>query len=428
MSRHTNDETPRLLRALLERIHKQHHHRKQAALIEDFKKTLPYVFLFALVIFLTQYHIQMYNIIAGPFHLNHKQLVAHLKVYQQEPSSSRSDWFSWPKQYLQIEIGENHIERDKPCAQRVYSFDQYTSMILASMYHIKEPTIGWHLSPGRFFITLVNEIRKHRRIRSPYRFEAFKIRTLRCAVRHLGFRRAEYRTWLEKSVYVRSIEKRYRENATVFNTVVAPACGMFIGYLYRPKGEITYLPESGRVYPFRTLDIGFDTHHAYHSYTVSVFVGIVFGWLLLKSLVYPIIHLVRWLRLRKFVLSSAVRARLKKLNVDSLQTLDGLLCGASEERQYQHQLFIIREQHLIVLHVDWMEHDPLVLAPFYTESPFTAFTIASITKLSHKGFRIRKRCEDTWILFPIATCHTEGNRVEWLHGQMMSLNESYREA
>ena len=192
-------------------------------------------------------------------------------------------------------------------------------------------------------------------------------------------------------MYVQTIEKHYAKNVTHFNTVVAPACGMLIGYLYRPKGELAYRSHSTSAYVFHPGDIGFDTSHAYYPYATFAFFGVVFSWLLLKSLVYLMIYLAHWFRPRPSSLSPDIQAQLKDLNFDSLETLSRLLSPSFEQRHYQHRLFVIRERNLIVLHVDWNEHDPQRLRQFYDRSPFTVYTVASINKVFANGFCIRDR-------------------------------------
>jgi hypothetical protein len=154
MSRRTNSETPGLLHDLLKRIHREHRNHEQLERSRHFKQTLPYLLVCALGAFYMQYHIQIYNVIVGPFHLNHAQLVAHMKIYNQEPSSSRTGWFSLPKEYLQIEIGENHIERHTPCAHRLFHDQPRKGIITASIHQVKETTISDSSSSARFFITV----------------------------------------------------------------------------------------------------------------------------------------------------------------------------------------------------------------------------------------------------------------------------------
>ena len=452
MSRHTNDETPRLLRALLERIHKQHHHRKQAALREFFKETPPYVFLYALfilfcalvtflialVIFLTQYHIQMYNIIAGPFHLNREQLAKHLEIYKHDQPCFLSRWFSLRREFLQIEIGENQLGRARPWALHVFDDHLKKRMFRASMHHITEPTITHAMNADRFFVRLAIERQWHIDYRLPYRFEAFEIDTLRCAVRHLGVRPSEYLNWVGKSMYVQAIKKRYRENPKLLNTVVAPTCGMLIGYLYRPKGQVAHRPYSKVVYAFHSTDIGFDTYRAYYSYMVLVSVAVVLGCLplislvilgclLLISLVVLILYLTHQVQLLRCVPSSAVEARMDERNSVSLRTLDRLLLGTTEERQYHRRLFIVRELYLVVLHLDWNEDDPDRLEQFYTQSPLAVYSVASITKVVNNGFFVENSSGETLIWLSSVRDKMGESESQWLHGQMMTLSEQYRQ-
>ena len=146
-----------------------------------------------------QLHTQIYNALAGPFHLNQRQLVTQLQLYHQDLSvSPLLRWFSLHEEYLQIEIGEDQLERNPPKVLRVFD-DEYTrKSILATIHIVKEPSIAGSLLPDRFFIRLASEKQSHTRARLPYHFEAFTIRTLRCAVRQLGVRPSDYITWVDK--------------------------------------------------------------------------------------------------------------------------------------------------------------------------------------------------------------------------------------
>ena len=427
MFRATETETPRLIQDLLKRIHRQHHEDEQRRRSRHFKHTLPYLLLCALGIFLMQFHIQIYNVIAGPFHLNQKQLATKLQLFNQNLSSlSLSRWFSLPKEYLQIEIGEGHLQRDRPNALRVFD-DEYTrKTILATIHIVKEPTIADGLSPDRFFIKLASETQSHGRVRLPYQFHAFTIRALRCAVRKLSVGSTVYRTWLEKPMFVRAVEKHNAANPTHFNTVVAPACGMLIGYLYRPKGELAYRPYSKSAYVFRPADIALNASHAYYSYKVFAFIGLVLGWLLLKSLVYLMLYLFHWFRPVHLVPSAKVQAQLDKLNVDSLQALDTLLVASSDEQHYHQRLFLIRDRYFLVLETDLNEHDPRTLALFHARSPFNVYSVATIIQVVRNGFLIRNGHNETWVWLPSGTQVMSDSEAQWVHEHMMSLSGTYR--
>ena len=427
MSHRTDKDTPGLLQDLLERIHREHLNDQQAERSRHFKRTRRYLILFALSILGIQIHTAIYNAIAGPFHLNREQLATHLHTRNQNLSlSSLLHWFSLREEYLQIDIGENQLERNR--SNVLHVFDKGTrNTTLATMHPIEDPTIADALDPDRFFITLASDTKSRSLRRHPYRFPSFTLRTLRCAVRQLGVRPSDYITWVEKSFYVQIIEKHYEENATLFNTVVAPACGMLLGCVYRKNDELAYLPYSESAYVFRHGDIYFAALLPYDIHAVLAFVGIMFGWLLLKSRICLRIYLAHWFRPCQSVLSPDVRAQLNELSIDSLQALDTLLSALSEQRHFHHRLFVIQERYLMVLQVDWNEPNPQTLATFYTRSPFTVYAVALITKVLHNGFWIRKGEKETWIPFPTAMRATDDKEADWLHGQMVSISEEYRQ-
>ena len=423
----TNNERSRLLQDLLGRIHREHHKDEQAERGRHFRQTLLVLLLCALGIFAMQFHIQIYNVIVGPFHLNREQLANYLQIYNRDLPSFRFRAISTHKGYFQIEIGEDVLQLNRPNVLHVFDEKYTRRRTVATIHIVKEATIADGLSPDRFFIKLASETQSHSRVRLPYHFQAFTIRTLRCAVRQLGVRPSDYNTSVEKSMYVQTIEKHYVEDATYFNTKVAPACGMLIGYLYRPNGERAYLLWSTSVYKFHQLDVGFDASRKDYPYAAFVFVGVVFAWLLLKSLVHLTIYLFHWLRPLRLVLSPAVQAQLDKLDVYSLQSLDDFLCAPSDERHFHHRLFLLPERYLLVVHVRWYEHNPERLSEFYTESPFTVYAVASITKVVNGGFFIEDSWGEKWISFPSATYDMDDSAAPWLHRQMMSLSERYRQ-
>ena len=427
MSRRMDNEAPRLLQPLLERIHRQQHNGEQAERSRRFKQTLPYLILCTLGIFLMQFHHQIYNVIAGPFHLNREQLAKHLEIYNQNLSSSPLwRWFSLRKEYLQIEIGKDQLERRRSDVLRVFDDEHTRRTTLATIHIIKQPTIADGLSPDRFFIRLASKTQSYSRILLPYHFDAFTIRTLRCAVRHLGVARSNYNTWAEKSMFVRAIEKHYAENATHFNTMVAPACGMLMGYLYRPKGERAHLLRSTSVYEFQQLDIGFDASHAYYYYRMLVLIGVVVSCLLLRSFDSLMLYLSHELRPLQLVPCAELQAQLNELNVDSLQALDELLFATSERDHYQRRLFLIREQYFLVLDADLNEHNPQTLGLLYSRSPFSLYAVASIIQVVRNGFLIRNGHNETWVWLPSGTQVMSDSEAQWVHEHMMSLSGTYR--
>ena len=418
MSHRKDNKTPRLLQGLCERIHRERPNYEQQERSRYFKQLLLRLFLCALPTLLLQLHTQMYNVALGPFHFNHEQLANHLASYSQDLRSSLERWFWLYKEYLQIEIGENHIEIDI-----LYIPD---ASGVKDIYRVNELGINDGLFLERLFIRLTNETQIHTRTRHPYRFQAFTIRTLRCTVRHLGVRPWDYMTWQEKTMYVRDIEKHYAANPTHFNTVVAPACGMLIGYLYRPMRRRPYRLSATFDVQFDEEDVGLETSLPYCSYQ-KVFAGVVLACLVLESLFYLMAHLAHSFWPSPFVLSADIQAELDKLNVDSLPRLNELLFATSEERNYYDRLFIIRERYLVFLHVDWNEHDPKRLEQFDTRSPFIVHALASITKVESNGFFIgNTEKQASWVSFPAAADDMDESAASWLHRQMMSLDERYR--
>ena len=409
MSHRTDNRTPRLLQGLFERIHREEINNEQVRRRRHcFEQTRYYSLLCVLSIFFIQPHTLLYNSFADLFHANQERPATLRQTYKQDLSPFRLRFFPLHGAWLQIEIDEDQLQRKQPFLLRV-SDDKDTRRTILATIIVIQSTIKTQNSTFRRF----------------YRFRAFTTRALRCAVRHFGTRSTEYLTWVEKSMYVQAIERHYSENVTHFNRLVAPACGMRIGYLSRSKGALIHVFNSPSAYVFDSVYIDSEVSSAHSPVATFFSCLLICGFALLSPLFHPIGYLFHLLRPPQFVPYYPVRRQLKNLNLDSLEALDELLIATAEERQYHHRLYIIREQYLVILHLDWNECNPDTLRQFRYESPFTVYAIAWITKVLEDRFYIRSREHETWIRFPTAMHGPGISEGEWLHGQMMSLSEEY---
>ncbi|CAF2112838.1 unnamed protein product [Rotaria magnacalcarata] len=178
-----------------------------------------------------QLHIRIYNSIFGPFHFNLIDFAQHVNTYQNNYSYLS---FLGRKEYIQLELGENMFldPISKYTIIKQY-FDRITrNYHIATYKRLRKPSIYVKLPTA-------SQSRYHTRL--PFHFKSYTIPTLQCIVRNLPSNSADtYRTWVEKFEYVRYIDDQYTKNSTEFNKAVLTKCGVLIGYLYRPKGEIVF--------------------------------------------------------------------------------------------------------------------------------------------------------------------------------------------
>ena len=243
---------------LLMRINTEHLRSKQRERSAHFKHTFTYLLFGVFILYLFDCHARVYNALYGPFHFTLEQFTTHLRMYNElvvDGYKSESSWFLFHREYLQVELGENQIEQDAKHILRILSDDPPNGRLLYAFNRVKEWNIVKNLRPNRVYVKFAVANQNHLHSRLPYSFRSFTVRTLRCIVRQLDVSPNEYMHWIEKSMFITTIEQIYAQNATTFNMKVIIKCGILIGYLYRAERELAYTAHSDSFVKFNEFDI-----------------------------------------------------------------------------------------------------------------------------------------------------------------------------
>ncbi|CAF1299241.1 unnamed protein product [Rotaria magnacalcarata] len=373
-----------------------------------------------------QLHIRIYNSIFGPFHFNLIDFAQHVNTYQNNYSYLS---FLGRKEYIQLELGENMFldPISKYTIIKQY-FDRITrNYHIATYKRLRKPSIYVKLPTA-------SQSRYHTRL--PFHFKSYTIPTLQCIVRNLPSNSADtYRTWVEKFEYVRYIDDQYTKNSTEFNKAVLTKCGVLIGYLYRPKGEIVFT--ASNQYKFATEDLALNTTHQYFSPYLYVILGLLFMGLFLKSL----FDLMRFLCIRlrcdylhkvgilpwPLKLLPDVAEELWLLNIDGslfeqLIKFDEYL--ERSEHKYNNRLAVIEnDQHdLFVVLLRINSDKDLDVAD--KSSPFIICPVTDIHKIKYyQG--ICYGSDESLLPWPTLVNYVE-NYSAWLHDILMEISEIYK--
>ncbi|CAF1208720.1 unnamed protein product, partial [Rotaria sordida] len=222
-------------------------------------------------------HTRIYNAWVGPFHLNLDSFIEHWKIYSGDLEIERSflvGLFSFDKEYLQIELGENQIDNDTYNMYFVYFRHPMYNQLLYTFNPIKESSIT-NLSK-KLFVKLPTYLTSHFHKRLPYRFEQFNSNTLKCIIRQLDISSEVDNIKLMKSMHIKIIEEIYDQNATEFNMKVINQCGILLGYLYDCQNEIVFSPSSNQRYKFSDFVAAFDASSSYSPYMSYLFGGLFY--------------------------------------------------------------------------------------------------------------------------------------------------------
>ncbi|CAF3817524.1 unnamed protein product [Adineta steineri] len=373
-----------------------------------------YAFIFLLLwtaigAFFFQLHVQVYNVVFGPFHFNQKQFVQYVNQYKSEQS-----FFSQfgRIEYIQVELNEDNIQNSisKYDTIRRYSNPRTRDNHIATYKKIKHPKI---------YVKLPTNSQKYFHVHHPIHFQSYSIQTLQCIVRNLPLHSAyTYRTWTEKSEYIQYINKEYAKNSTEFNKAVLTKCGVLIGYLYRPLYERAFTDRGEHT--FTSNDIALSMTDNYYSFYLFLFCGLIFIWL---KLFHP---LGIWSLSLK--LSPDIIEELWLLNVDGsphqqLLELDRLIKKSS--CNYTKNLVIIRNDSdqlfVVILKMNANEG----LNPYDESSPFIVCPVNDIRKITHvNGICYGK--DSSWIRWPV-TATDDNGYANWLHDQLLEISDVYKQ-
>jgi hypothetical protein len=422
-NRHRYPSTKYPLTHLLDQQSIQRRLLKQPTYVKHFKYTFLFVLLFILIstIFF-QTHIYVYNALFGPFHQNLEEFIQHVKNFENGQS-----WFK-RIEYIQIELGENNIQNpdNKYDIIRRYSNPRTREYPIATYKKLKNPDI---------YVKLSASSQKHFHAHLPFTFSSYSIRTLRCIAKHLQANsELTYRTWIEKSEYVEYINQEYSKNSTLFNKLVLTKCGILVGYLYRPIYEKAFIRNKEN--KFYENDIALDMTRPYYYFYPLLICGLIFIWLLFKTLFYLVVYLSNIIRFKFFhqygFLSFAlefqpdVLEELYLLNIEEshhrqVLQLDELI--QQSQHKLNHQLFIIENNYeqliVVLLLVNLHEKSDL-----QDQSPFIICPVTDIRKIVQYG-GICYGSDSSWIPWP-SNLSEEQNYSEWLHIELMQLSEHYK--
>ncbi|UJR24538.1 hypothetical protein I4U23_005913 [Adineta vaga] len=202
-------------------------------------------------------HIKTYNLLYGPFHVNLNNIYSCHQQYMDE------SYWSFYAEYLELELGEDQIE-DGPLLYTYHYFHPYRnpSGVFRKVKKIESDSSFTRLfesglkmkvkiSDGdereiildifslKLYIKLPTIYSSKYHSRHSYRFHLYSIDTLRCIMHKLNeIKRSKNPTWIDKLPYVSYIEEMYSKDPTTFNEAIVRKCGIFIGYLYKPRGEL----------------------------------------------------------------------------------------------------------------------------------------------------------------------------------------------
>ena len=289
----------------------------------------------------------------------------------------------------------------------------------------------------KIYVKLPTRTQKYIHTRFPFHFQSYSISALKCIVKYLPFdSMLTYRTWIEKSDYVNYINEQYEKNPTQFNMAVLTKCGILIGFLYRPFGEQAFLPTRKR--EFHVSDIALNVTRQYCSIYLLAICGLIFIWLLCKSLFYLILYVQNIVRLKLSIkfglfsypldLSKDVLDELYLLNMNvpfyqQLLKLDEFIQG--NRSHCNNQLYIIEncDKQLFVVLLRKKINEEL-----NAEEQLSPFIICPVTDIC-KITELRGICygeELSWIPWPIMSPN-EQNYSDWLHEELMQISQVYSE-
>jgi hypothetical protein len=361
----------------------------------------------------------------GPFHQNFEEFIGHIKNFENGQS-----WFK-RIEFIQIELGENNIQNpiDTYKTIRRYS-DPITRRNHISTYKkVKNLNI---------YVKLPTRSQNNFHAHHPFHFSSYSIRTLQCIAKTLQLKsEIIYKTWVEKSEYVKYINEEYAKNSTLFNILVLTKCGILIGYLYRPMYEKAFIPTGE--HQFTKYDIAFDATRQYCSYYLLVICSLFFVWLFLKGLYYLLIYLsniIRFKFLYKYGLLPIsldllpdILEELWLLDIDDtphkqLLQLDELI--QRSQHKFNNQLFItetnIEQFYIVLLKTKLYEY-----LHFENDlsSPFIICPVNGIRKIvQYRGICYGE--DSSWIEWP-SMFTDEHNYSEWIHEKLMEISKHYKE-
>jgi hypothetical protein len=227
-------------------------------------------------------------------------------------------------------------------------------------------------------------------------------------------------------MYIKTIEQIYAQNATAFNMKVIARCGIVLGYLYRPEGELAYTINSKSAVKFRKLDVALDASSPYYPYKTFLFGGLLFSWLFIKAFFYLLVylfHAIYWPTLR---IHPAVEKHLNTLQIESLKKLDDLLLHTTDKNNYHDRLFLVLNRYLLIINIDWNEYNTSILHKFYFQEPFSIVPLRDIICIERNEIMVNYGSHRTWYSLPAIRSISDKHGAVWLHEILMYHSATYR--
>ena len=323
----------------------------------------------------------MYNFWNGPFPINLKQFREHVETYYNAHGYKALFSFRpvlFQPEYFQVELGVGTIELRSMKAYSKYSDPPTQGILLQIFDQVPESTIG------KPTITLYIRFPAYGQLystqRYPYRFQSFSIQTLRCIVKQIGIPSKEFSSWPEKAIYVKKIEEIYDRNPSLFNEKVIKKCGILLGYLFYPWGEDIYKVDEYIGYQLQKDVRMFDASCYYIPYLSFLFTFFLIS-LFVMNISYLSDTFLPLLHLPSKSLYACIEKELAKLDGISFKDLDNLLLKTPSENNYHDSMYIVNDQYLIMLMIDFDEKSPEILQKFYSNTPFIIIDIDTITEI-----------------------------------------------
>jgi hypothetical protein len=413
---------------LFERIHRSQLHYKQNKCFNHFKFKCLFLFFIIFVICFFECHNRVYNAWNGPFHLNLDEFITHWKVYNGNISIERSllsGLISFDKEYLQIELGEDKIDENPKHIYGVYYRHPAYQKLFYTFNPIKEQRIP--NLPMQLFIKLPTNLQSHFYKRLPYRFELFNSDTLKCISQQIGILPDVHHSNFENSMHIQLIKEIYDRNTTDFNMKVITKCGILLGYLYDCQHETIFPITSNVPYKFTSLVAAFDASSSYSPYMTYLFGSLLLLLLCFEIIFKIVIDRFQFLTRFRLFVSPDTQNTLNSFNIHSIQLLDYLLMMTLKENNYHNQLFLTREQHLIIFKISLNECNPKILCRFYTTAPFMIIDVARIIAINSNYISILNGSSLDQILLPKINNKNNNDSSDWLHKRLIDCSANYRQ-
>ena len=398
-------KNPSPLTDLFTRIQFEHLRSKQHKRLIGLKYTFIYLLGTASILYLLECHVRVYNRWAGPFPIDLNQWTMSL-----------DDHFGFSRNYVQVELGENQIEQ----VERILNASSddlsggklpYRLIRIKDNLYVKLPTIDDYYYHSQL----------------PYHFQSFSERASSCILQQFSGSLKEYTPWIDKSMFTKAIEEIYPQNPIEFNMKIITKCGILLGQLYRSRNELLYTINSKEPIKFEESDLILDVFPLSYSYMIFLPGILLFSWLFIKASIDLFIYVFHEIHRPPLLIHLSVKNHLNSLQVNCLEKLDDLLSRTANENNHHNRLFLLRDQYLLILYLDWNEHNPSTLHRFYEQDPLIVIPVEQIVCIEKNEILSKHGDQHTWHSLPIIHSISTKHTVQWLHQKLMHISTVYQQ-